>query len=130
MRTDGRRVRVLVAHHDIVGVTQAATAESPFIALPGTWAAGTIALSDGAKERIRCQATYRLDNPVNLRLEMSCTSDRFRFELRSHITYEDQTISGPWNETTRGVGGKLPAVPPTRTFRRELKGRRSQRCST
>ena len=90
------------------GVTQAATAESPFIALPGTWAGtGTIALSSGAKERIRCQATYRLENPVNLRLEMSCTSDSFRFELRSHITYEDQTISGSWNEATRGVGGNL-----------------------
>jgi len=90
------------------GVTQAATAESPFIALPGTWAGtGTIALSSGAKERIRCQATYRLENPVNLRLEMSCTSDSFRFELRSHITYVDQTISGSWNETTRGVGGNL-----------------------
>jgi len=92
----------------LLDVSQAAIAESPFTALPVSWTGtGTIALSDGAKERIRCQATYRLDNPVNLRLEMSCTSDSFRFELRSHITYEDQTISGSWNEMTRGVGGNL-----------------------
>ena len=83
-------------------------ADSPFAAWPGSWAGtGTIAMSSGTKERIRCQASYRLENPVSLRLEMNCTSDSYRFELRSHITYDDQRISGPWNETTRGVGGQL-----------------------
>jgi len=83
--------------------------EGPFAALPGTWAgSGTIALSSGAKERIRCRATYRLDNnSSNLRLELSCTSDSYKFELQSHITYNDRTISGSWNETTRGVGGTI-----------------------
>ena len=37
--------------------------EGPFASLPGAWAgAGTIALSSGAKERIRCRSTYRLEN--------------------------------------------------------------------
>lgn len=86
----------------------AATADNPFTVLPGSWAGtGTIAMSNGTKERIRCQASYRLENPVNLRLEMSCTSDSYRFELRSHITYDDQSVSGSWNETTRGVGGNV-----------------------
>ena len=89
-------------------IVQAATTDSPFAALPGSWAGtGTIALSSGAKERIRCRATYRLENPVNLRLEMSCTSDSYRFELRSHIVYDNQTISGSWDEQTRRVGGLL-----------------------
>lgn len=82
--------------------------EGPFAALPGTWAGtGTIALSSGAKERIRCRSTYRLDSSVDLRLELSCTSDSYRFELQSHITYSDRAISGSWNETTRGVGGSI-----------------------
>jgi hypothetical protein len=89
-------------------LAQVKAADSPFAALPGSWAGtGTIAMASGAKERIRCQASYRLDNPVNLRLEMSCTSDSYKFELRSRITYDDPTISGSWNETTRGVGGQL-----------------------
>jgi hypothetical protein len=87
-------------------IVQAATTDSPFTALPGSWAGtGTIARSSGAKERIRCRATYRLENPVNLRLEMNCSSDSYRFELRSHITYDAETVSGLWNEQTRGVGG-------------------------
>ena len=83
--------------------------EGPFAGLPGTWAGtGTIALSSGAKERIRCRATYRLDNDVsNLRLELSCTSDSYKFELQSQLSYDDRTISGQWNETTRGVGGMI-----------------------
>ena len=86
----------------------AAAADNPFAGLSGSWAGtGTIAMANGAKERVRCQANYRLDNPVNLRLEMSCVSDSYKFELRGHITYDDPTISGSWNETTRGVGGQV-----------------------
>jgi len=83
-------------------------AESPFAGLPGTWTGtGTISLSSGAKERIRCRATYRLDSRVDLRLALSCTSDSYRFELQSQINYSDRTITGSWNETTRGVGGHI-----------------------
>jgi hypothetical protein len=82
--------------------------EGPFAALPGTWTGtGTIAMSGGAKERIRCRASYRLGSSTDLRLEMSCTSDNYKFELQSHITYSDRALSGSWNETTRGVGGTV-----------------------
>jgi hypothetical protein len=84
-------------------------AEGPFAGLPGSWTGtGTIAMSSGAKERIRCRAAYRLDSSsTDLRLEMSCTSDSYKFELQSHITYADNAITGSWNETTRGVGGNI-----------------------
>ena len=83
--------------------------EGPFAGLPGSWiGTGIIALSSGAKERIRCRATYRLESSsVNLRLELSCTSDSYKFELHSNISYHDHTISGTWNESTRGVGGNI-----------------------
>jgi hypothetical protein len=91
------------------GLAQQPDEGHPFAGLPGAWAGtGTIALSNGAKERIRCRATYRLDNDVsNLRLELSCTSDSYKFELQSQLAYDDRTISGQWNETTRGVGGMI-----------------------
>ena len=83
--------------------------EGPFAGLPGAWAGtGMIALASGAKERIRCRATYGLDyDSKSLRLELSCTSDSYKFELQSHITYNDQVITGTWNESTRGVGGTI-----------------------
>ena len=82
-------------------------AEGPFVALPGSWSGtGTIALSNGTKERIRCRAAYRLGNTsANLLLELSCASDSYKFQLQSAIAYRDQSISGTWSESTRQVGG-------------------------
>jgi hypothetical protein len=84
-------------------------AEGPFAALPGSWSGtGTIALSNGTKERIRCRAAYHLgDSSANLRLELSCTSDSYKFELQSTIAYSDQSISGNWFESTRRTGGAI-----------------------
>jgi hypothetical protein len=98
--------------------------ESPFAVLPGAWAGtGTIALSSGAKERIRCRATYRLDSSsTDLRLELSCTSDSYKFELQSHITYSDNAITGSWNETTRGVGGNIIGTATGTQIRAKAEG--------
>jgi len=84
-------------------------ADGPFAALPGTWSGtGTILLSSGAKERIRCRATHRLGaSSTDLRLELSCQSDSYKFELQSQIASQDGTISGNWAETTRSVGGRI-----------------------
>jgi hypothetical protein len=84
-------------------------AEGPFAALPGSWSGtGTIALSNGTKERIRCRAAYRLGNSsANLLLGLSCASDNYKFQLQSAIAYRDQSISGTWSETTRQVGGAI-----------------------
>src|SRR4051812_18079319 len=99
-------------------------AESPFAGLPGSWTGtGTIALSSGAKERIRCRAAYRLDSSsTDLRLEMSCASDSYKFELQSHITYSDNAISGSWNETTRGVGGTISGSATPTQIRAKAEG--------
>src|SRR5258708_31191681 len=97
---------------------------SPFAALPGAWSGtGTIAMSSGAKERIRCRAAYRLDSSsTDLRLEMSCASDSYKFELQSHITYSDNAISGSWNETTRGVGGTISGSATPTQIRAKAEG--------
>jgi hypothetical protein len=85
------------------------SAEGPFAALLGSWSgAGTIALSNGTKERIRCRAAYRLGNrSVDLLLGLGCASDSYKFELQSAIAYRGQSISGTWFESTREVGGAI-----------------------
>jgi len=77
--------------------------------LPGSWSGtGTIALSNGTKERIRCRAAYRLGNSsATLLLGLSCASDNYKFQLQSAIAYRNQSISGTWSETTRQVGGAI-----------------------
>src|SRR5665647_3755192 len=65
----------------------AAPADGPFAALQGSWSGtGTIVLSSGAKERIRCNATHRLGaSSSELQLALNCESDSYKFNLESQI---------------------------------------------
>jgi len=87
----------------------AAPADGPFAALQGSWSGtGTIVLSSGAKERIRCNATHRLGaSSSELQLALNCESDSYKFNLESQILYRDGTVSGNWFETTRATGGTI-----------------------
>ena len=82
-------------------------AENPLPHFAGNWSgSGKITVSNGASERIRCRGAYR---PASggLSLSLRCASDSYKFELASDITYEAGSISGSWNETSRGVAGSL-----------------------
>jgi hypothetical protein len=83
--------------------------QGPFAAMAGSWVGpGTISLSSGAKERIRCRAQYRVaEGGSDLQLELRCASDTYRFELQSAVSHNDGTISGTWSEITRGAIGTI-----------------------
>lgn len=82
---------------------------SPFAALSGSWMGpGTLTLASGVKERIRCRANYHVDGAgSNLRLDLRCSSDSFKFELQSNVTHRNGEVSGFWNELTNRVGGTV-----------------------
>jgi hypothetical protein len=82
---------------------------SPFGELVGSWSGnGTVALANGSKERIRCQAAYALGNDANnLRSALRCASDSYKFELNSDVVSRGGILSGAWREATRGLTGGL-----------------------
>ncbi len=81
----------------------------PFAVLAGAWSgAGTLALSGGSNERIRCRAKYEVaGGGSKARFELRCASDSYKFELQGNITYRNGEVLGDWNETTRGVAGQV-----------------------
>jgi hypothetical protein len=81
----------------------------PFAGLSGSWAgAGTIGMSNGASERIRCRASYAVGGGGrSLQQNLRCASDSYTFQLASDVQYSGGAISGRWSEATRGVGGEL-----------------------
>jgi hypothetical protein len=82
--------------------------EGPFAALPGSWAGtGTITMSSGVKERIRCEGDYRLQSRTSVRLQLTCASDSYRFELRSEAVADGQRLTGTWTERSRRVSGQI-----------------------
>jgi hypothetical protein len=82
---------------------------SPFTALSGSWSGGgTITMSSGAKERIRCRARYDVGGSgSSLDLTLRCASDSYNFELQSNVAHVDGAVSGTWAEVTRHVGGNI-----------------------
>lgn len=89
--------------------TAAAAQASPFSNLNGAWSGpGVITLASGAKENIRCRATYNVDRSgINLNLALRCASESYKFELQSSVSHVNGAVSGFWNEKTYGVGGTI-----------------------
>ena len=81
----------------------------PFAGLAGSWTGtGSISLSDGSKERLRCRATYQTSaGDARLQQSLRCASDSYRFDLNSDIASVGSAISGTWSEASRGISGSL-----------------------
>jgi hypothetical protein len=85
-------------------------AEGPLAHFAGSWSgSGKITVQNGSSERIRCRSTNANNASGNaMNMSLRCASDSYKFELASDISStESGTISGSWNETTRGVMGSL-----------------------
>jgi hypothetical protein len=84
-------------------------APAPFAGLHGAWSgSGSISLSDGSKERLRCKASYHAsEGGIRLQQSLRCASDSYKFELVSDLTSQGGTIAGSWSEASRGVSGSL-----------------------
>jgi len=90
-----------------VGTAHAQSA--PFAGFDGSWSGnGTVTLSDGSTERIRCKATYTVDGGgKGLSQSLRCASDSYKFDLSSTVTSQGNTVSGNWSEASRNVFGIL-----------------------
>jgi len=93
----------------LVSVPALAEPDDPFTALQGSWSGtGAISMSNGTKERIRCNATHHLGSSKSeLTLALTCASDSYKFNLESKVNNSAGAISGNWYETTRATGGAL-----------------------
>ncbi len=81
----------------------------PFSDLSGYWTGGgNITMSSGSSERIRCKATYAVNDSGNsLNQSIRCASDSYRLEITANVTVSGGSISGSWTEATRHATGNL-----------------------
>jgi hypothetical protein len=91
------------------GCTAANAQSAPFAGLAGRWnGSGTIELSDGPKERLRCKASYQVSHgEARLQQSLLCASDSYRFELSSDVISQQGQIAGSWSEASRAVSGSI-----------------------
>src|ERR1700684_1174704 len=81
----------------------------PFAGFNGAWSGnGTVSLSDGSTERLRCRADYKVDSTgLALKQTLRCASDSYKFDLASDVTSHGDHITGNWSETNRNISGSL-----------------------
>jgi hypothetical protein len=81
----------------------------PFAGFDGAWSGtGTVVLSDGATEHIRCKADYKVNGTgKGLKQALHCASDSYKFDLTSDVTSNGDRISGNWSEASRNIFGNL-----------------------
>ena len=92
-----------------VAVGHAQEGSGPFAGFDGAWSGtGTVALSDGTTERIRCKADYKVNGTgLGLKQSLHCASDSYKFDLTSDVTSQGDRISGNWSEASRNIFGNL-----------------------
>ena len=93
----------------MLSVTASHAQSGPFAGFSGAWSGnGTVALSDGTTERIRCKADYLVDGSgLGLKQTLRCASDSYKFDLTSDVRSQGDRVSGSWSEASRNVFGNL-----------------------
>jgi hypothetical protein len=86
-----------------------AQSSAPFAGFDGSWSgSGTVALSNGTTEHIRCKADYKVNaTGLGLKQNLHCASDSYKFDLSSDVTSQGERISGNWSERSRNIFGNL-----------------------
>ena len=81
----------------------------PFAGFDGSWSGnGTVSLSNGTTENIRCRADYKVAaGGMGLKQALHCASDSYKFDLTSDVTSQGDRITGNWSEASRNVNGEL-----------------------
>jgi hypothetical protein len=103
------RMALLAASLSLPGCTALAAPASPFIAMAGTWSGGgLLSTSDGQQEQLRCRASYDVaGSGEQLRLNLTCASASYKFDLASEVEYRGGAIRGSWTEASRNASGTL-----------------------
>ena len=86
-----------------------AQSTGPFAGFDGSWSgSGTVALSNGTTENIRCKADYKVSSTgMGLKQNLHCASDSYKFDLSSDVISQGERISGNWSEKSRNIFGNL-----------------------
>ena len=91
------------------GAAHAQRGGGAFGHLIGQWTgSGTIDLSNGTHEPLRCRASYDLTADHNkLELNIRCASDSYNFDLFSSAVLSGHAVSGSWSEATHSAAGTI-----------------------
>jgi hypothetical protein len=86
-----------------------AQSAGPFSPFAGSFhGGGAVIGSDGHKERLTCRFTGTVGGGgESLTQTIVCASDSYRLDIRGHAVAQGGSVSGDWQESSRGIAGSL-----------------------
>lgn len=92
----------------LAAIAGQAVADDTWAALEGRWTGvGTIRLDGGGVERLKCQATYKVEGEGHVAQRLICTGASYRIDGSADLIFEGNRLSGTWSERSYTVGGGL-----------------------
>lgn len=80
----------------------------PIAGLTGYWSGtGSIALSNGRTERVKCQVFYKSEGSGQLRQTMRCASPDYSINALTELHVKGSQVSGTWEEKTYAAKGDV-----------------------
>ncbi|HWE15792.1 MAG TPA: hypothetical protein VG758_01215, partial [Hyphomicrobiaceae bacterium] len=101
----------------------AAALADPIPGLTGYWSgSGSIALSNGKTERVKCQVFYRSEGTGQLVQTMRCASPDYNINSLAELTLNGTKVSGTWEEKTYAAKGAVSGRYGGDTFSLSIQG--------
>ena len=118
------RILALLTAAAIPAMLLAASAlADPIPGLTGYWSgSGTIALSNGKTERVKCQVLYRSEGAGQISQTMRCASADYNINSLAELTVSGSKVSGTWEEKTYAAKGAVDGRYGGDTFSLSIQG--------
>lgn len=101
-----------------------AQAASPIEALAGYWSGmGSVALSSGKSERVKCAVTYKISGSGSqIKQNMRCASPDYKIEAAADLRVHGSNVTGNWEEKTYSANGQVSGRVAGSNFNLSIKG--------
>ncbi len=110
----------------VTGTSMEASAQTPtsFDRIAGLWVGeGRLGTRGGQTETVKCRATYRSEQQgTALKQSIRCASAGGSIEVKVAAHLKGMTISGDWEETTRGWTGQLSGATTPAGLKVSIRG--------
>lgn len=81
---------------------------NPVLNLPGRWSGpGSIVMSSGETEAMRCVATYFVEGGANVKQNLRCASQGYKIDAMTQLVVANGRVSGGWEERTWDTKGAI-----------------------
>jgi hypothetical protein len=101
----------------------AETRADPLGELPGRWSGnGSIRMTNGTTETVKCVATYFVSGGVNITQNLRCASPSYKIDTKASLAVRSGQVTGQWEERQYAQTGAVSGRMTSSGFNLQISG--------